>query len=172
MIRIELLSKDNFHQDSLDHYQRKQEVKKVYRKQDGAYTLVDCVYTEEWDAEKRHSVAKTISGDDYLTYLALDEDRVVGFIGLQKQLEGLYMILDMMQVSAEYRGLGIGRRLLCKGKEVARKAGAEALYVSACSSEETIAFYKAMGCRLTDFPIKRIADDEPYDLQMVCYLEG
>ena len=30
-VRIELLSKDNFHSDSLDHYQRKQEVKKVYR---------------------------------------------------------------------------------------------------------------------------------------------
>ena len=172
MIRIELLSKDNFHPDSIDHYQRKQEVKKAYRKQGGAYVLVDCVYTEDWDPGKRRSVAKTISGDDYITYLALDEDRVVGFIGLLKQLEGPYMILDMMQVSAECRGLGIGRRLFCKGKEEARKAGAEALYISACSSEETIAFYRAMGGRLTDFPIKRIADDEPFDLQMVCYLEG
>ena len=172
MIKIELLSKDNFHSDSLDHYQRKQEVKKVYRKQDRAYVLVDCVYTEDWDAGKRRSVAKTISGDDYITYLALDEDRVVGFISLLKQLEGPCMILDMMQVSAEYRGLGIGGQLFCKGKEEARKAGAEALYISACSSEETIAFYKAMGCRLTDFPIKRIADAEPYDLQMVCCLEG
>jgi len=172
LIRIELLSKDNFHQDSLDHYQRKQEIKKVYRKQNGAYILADCAYTEDWDAGKRRSVAKTISGDDYITYLALDEGRVVGFIGLLKQLEGPYMILGMMQVSAEYRGLGIGRRLLRKGKEEARKAGAEALYISACSSEETVAFYKAMGSRLADFPIKRIADDEPYDLQMVCYLES
>ena len=155
----------------MDHYQRKQEVKKVYRKQDGAYILVDCMYTEDWDAGKRHSVAKAISGEDYITYLALDEDRVVGFIGLLKQPEGPYMILDMMHVSAECRGLGIGRRLFCKGKEEARKAGAEALYISACSSEETIEFYKAMGSRLTDFPIKRIADDEPYDLQMVCDLD-
>ncbi len=54
MIRIELLSKDNFHPDSLDHYQRKQEVKKVYRKQDGAYILADCEYTEDWDEGKRH----------------------------------------------------------------------------------------------------------------------
>lgn len=172
MIRIELLSKDNFHPDSLDHYQRKQEVRKVYRKRDGAYILVDCVYTEDWDAGKRRSVARTISGDDCITYLALEEDRVVGFISLLKQLEGSCMILDMMHVSAECRGLGTGRRLFCKGKEEARKAGAEALYISACSSEETVAFYKAMGSRLTDCPIKRIADNEPYDLQMVCYLEG
>ncbi len=172
MIRIELLSTENFHLNSLDDYQRKQDVKKVYRKQDGEYILVDCAYTEDWDEEKKLSVAKAISGDDYITYLALDEDRVVGFIGLLKQLEGPYMILDMMQVSAECRGQGIGRRLFDKGKEEARKAGAAALYISACSSEETIAFYKAMGSRLTDFPIKRIAEGEPYDLQMVCSLEN
>lgn len=172
MIRIELLSKDNFHPDSLDYFQRKQDVKKVYRKKDGVYILVDCIYTEDWDAEKKRSVAKAISGDDYITYLALEKDKVVGFIGLLKHLEGHYMILDMMQVSAKYRGMGIGRRLFDKGKEEARKAGAEALYISACSSEETIAFYKAMGSRLTDFPIKRIAEDEPYDLQMDCYLES
>ena len=59
-------------------------------------------------------------------------------------------------------------KLFEKGKEEARKAGAEALYISACSSEETIAFYHAMGCSLTDSPIKEIAEDEPYDLQMIC----
>ena len=62
------------------------------------------------------------------------------------------------------------RKLFDVGKEEARKAGAEALYISACSSEETIAFYKAMGAELTDCPIKEIAEAEPYDLQMVCYV--
>ena len=31
-----------------------------------------------------------------------------------------------------------------------------------------IAFYKAMGARLTDCPIKELAEAEPYDLQMIC----
>ena len=44
------------------------------------------------------------------------------------------------------------------------------MYISACSSEETIAFYKAMGAELTDCLIKEIAEEEPYDLQMVCYV--
>ena len=43
--------------------------------------------------------------------------------------------------SSEFRGQGIGRQLFEAGKAEARKAGAEALYISACSSEETIAFY-------------------------------
>ena len=170
MIRIELLSTENFKLDSWDNYSRKQDVKKVYRKQNGEFILVDCAYTEDWDMEKRHSVAKTISGNDYITYLALENEEVVGFIGLKRDLINSYMILDMMQVSAECRGQGMGRKLFDAGKEEARKAGAEALYISACSSEETIAFYKAMGAELTDCPIKEIAEEEPYDLQMICYV--
>lgn len=169
MIRIELLSADNFKPDSLDNYPRKQDVKNVYRKHNGEYILEECVYTEDWDMEKRRSVAKAISCDDYITYLAIENDEVVGFIGLNKALVEPYMILDMMQVSAACRGQGIGRKLFDAGKEEARKAGAEALYISACSSEETIAFYKAMGAELADCPIKEIAE-EPYDLQMICYV--
>ena len=71
MIRIELLSAENFKQDSLDNYPRKQDVKKVYRKLGGEYILEDCVY---------------------------------------------------------------------------------------------------MGAELADCPIKKIAEDEPYDLQMICYV--
>lgn len=167
-MKIELLTAENFKQDSLDNYQRKQEVKRVYRKHNGAYRLEACVYTEDWDIEKRRSVAREISSPAYITYLALDKGEVIGFIGLKKDLVGTYMILDLMQVSAGCRGQGIGRMLFEKGKEEARRAGAEALYISACSSEETIAFYKAMGARITECPIKQLAEAEPCDLQMVC----
>ena len=168
MIKIELLSEKNFSINSLDSYNRKQDVNKVYRRMDGVYTLVECKYTEDWDLNKKRSVAKKISSDEYITYIALENDKVVGFIGLLKKLKGPYMILDMMQVSSDYRRQGIGRRLFEAGKDVARKNGAEALYISACSSEETIAFYRAMGSDLAINPIKEIAEDEPFDLQMMC----
>ena len=168
MVRIEPLSAENFRTDSLDTYLRKQDVKRVYRKTDGEYALVDCAYTEDWDMAKRRSVAKSLMQDDCIAYLALEESRGVGFVRLMKELEGAYMILDLIQVSEDCRGQGIGRQLLDKGKETARKAGAKALYISACSSEETIGFYKAMGCKLAENTIKKIAENEPYDLQMVC----
>ncbi len=168
MIKIELLSETNFCIGSLDLYNRKQDVNKVYRKIDGRFTLVECKYTEDWDLNKKRSVAKKICSDEYITYIALDNDKVVGFIGLLKKLRGPYMILDMMQVSSECRGQGIGRQLFEAGKAEARKAGAQALYISACSSEETIAFYRAMGSDLTSNPIKEIAEEEPFDLQMIC----
>ncbi|MBO7638853.1 MAG: GNAT family N-acetyltransferase [Treponema sp.] len=168
MIKIELLSETNFCLESLDSYNRKQDVNKVYRKINGEYTLVECKYTEDWDLNKKRSVAKKISRDDYITYIALENEKVVGFIGLLKKLKGLYIILDMMQLSSECRGKGVGRQLFEAGKAEARKAGAEALYISACSSEETIAFYRAMGSVLTSNPIKEIAEAEPFDLQMIC----
>ena len=168
MIKIELLSETNFCLGSLDLYNRKQDVNKVYRKIDGEYALVECRYTEDWDLNKKRSVAKKICSDEYITYIALDNDKVVGFIGLLKKLRGPYMILDMMQVSSECRGQGIGRQLFEAGKAEARKAGAQALYISACSSEETIAFYRAMGSELAGNPIKEIAEEEPFDLQMIC----
>ena len=49
MIRIELLSAENFKQDSLDNYPRKQDVKKVYRKHNVEYIHEACVYTEDWN---------------------------------------------------------------------------------------------------------------------------
>ena len=168
MIKIELLSETNFCLESLDLYNRKQNVTKVYRRIDGEYTLVDCKYTEDWDLNKKRSVAKQISSNDHITYIALENGKVVGFIGLLRKLNGPYMILDMMQVSSECRGQGIGRQLFNAGKSEARKAGAEALYISACSSEETIAFYRAMGSSLANNPIKEIVKEEPFDLQMIC----
>ena len=168
MIIIERLSEENFSENALDSYIRTHEVKKVYRKQGEEYVLVEYPYTEDWNLEKKREVARDISSEDYITYLALDENRVVGFIGLKKKLVDNYMILDMMHVSSQCRGKGIGRQLFDLGKEEAKKAGAKELYISACSSEETIAFYRATGSELTKNPIKEMAEEEPYDLQMTC----
>lgn len=92
----------------------------MYRYIDGEYRLVDQPYTEDWTSEKKKQVAGSLMEDSYITYLALDDDEVVGFIGLIKDLVGERMILDLMQVSASYRGHGIGRRLFEKGVDEAR----------------------------------------------------
>lgn len=171
MVKIELLSENNFNEYSLDSYVRKQAVKRVYRREGSKYVLVDMPYVEDWNLERKRQVAKAISSDEYISYIALDDDAVIGFIGLKKRLNNDNMILDMMHVSAACRGMGIGSKLFDLGKEEAKKAGAKGLYISACSSEETIAFYKAMSAELTNHPIQEIADDEPYDLQMICVVE-
>ena len=76
----------------------------------------------------------------------------------------------MIQVDKDFRGRGIGRILWEKAVEEARLNEAKELYISACPSEETIGFYRAMGAEGTDNPIISIASDEPYDLQLVCQI--
>ena len=67
MIRIELLSDKNFCEEAIDLYNRRQDVKRVYRMIDGEYKLIECEYTEDWDINKKRSVAKRISSDDCIT---------------------------------------------------------------------------------------------------------
>ena len=59
----------------------------------GEYVLVDMPYTEDWDIERRRQVARDIGSDSYITYAAFDGEKVVGFIGLLKQLKDGHMIL-------------------------------------------------------------------------------
>lgn len=168
MIRIEPLSSRNFSAYSLDAFERRQEVRRVYQKSESGYVLIESPYVENWDLAKKRDVASDLMSDEYVSYLALDGEKIVGFIGLAKELVEGYMILDVIQVTEAFRGQGIGRKLFEKGLEEARKAGAKGLYISACPSEETIAFYRAMGSELADPPIRKFAEEEPFDLQMVC----
>lgn len=93
MIRIELLTEKNFDEHSLDDYSRKHGVKRVWRRINGEYVLVDMPYTEDWDIERRRQVARDIGSDSYITYAAFDGEKVVGFTGLLKQLKDGHMIL-------------------------------------------------------------------------------
>ena len=137
-------------------------------KKDDTYVLEEQPGMMDWSMDKKREVAKDLTDNAYISYLALEEDRIVGFLSLVKELVSERMILDLIQVDTDFRGQGIGRKLWEKAVEEARLNGAKELYISACPSEETIHFYKAMGAEVTDDPIIDIANDEPDDLQMVC----
>ena len=121
MLNIELLTEKNFTPTSLDSFKRTQTVKKVYRRQNGKYALVDMPYTEDWTLERKRKEAQFLRSSECIAYLALENNIVAGFTSLKKQLYGSYMILDMMHVSADYRGKGIGRQLFNCAKEEAKK---------------------------------------------------
>ena len=76
------------------------------------------------------------------------------------------MIIDSFHVSRDYRRHGIGRQMIEAVTDYAKSRGAEALYASCCSAEETIAFYMAMGFRPSAHPIPSYVRDEPFDIQM------
>ena len=51
-MEIKLIDSNNFTRDSLKDFRRYQEVKNVYRLQNGKLTLVYNPFTEDWDAAR------------------------------------------------------------------------------------------------------------------------
>ncbi|MBP5169835.1 MAG: GNAT family N-acetyltransferase [Oscillospiraceae bacterium] len=169
-MEIKLVDSHNFTRDSLKGFRRYQEVKNVYRLQNGNLTLVCNPFTEDWDAARLIEKAEEILSGQYVTYCAYEGNHVVGVIMLIPGLNKGRLIIDSFHVSTDYRHRGIGRALFEAARQEALKRGAHALYASCCSSEETIDFYSAMGFRLSSDPIPALAEAEPYDLQMECLI--
>ena len=69
-------------------------------------------------------------------------------------------------VSHGYRNRGVGRSLMELAAECARAHGAKALYISATPSENTIRFYRALGCRFTDIIDPDLFAAEPQDIHL------
>lgn len=166
MIRIELASRNNFSIEALDSFDRFQKVVNVFRMDGGKLVLVYNPFSEDWTYERKREKAEEILSGEYITFCAYDSERVVGEIMLVPVLNRGRMIVDSFHVSRDCRRLGIGRMLFEAASNEAVKHGAEALYISACSAEETINFYLAMGCYPSKAPIEEYAEEEPFDIQM------
>ena len=152
---------------NLDNFDRSQEVKRVYFNESGKLFLKDQIWTMDWSLEHKRKVAADLKSDECVAYTVWENEKVIGFVSVMKALNGSRMVLDIIQVDRAFRGQGIGRKLFELAVAEAKNAGAKELYISACCSEETVNFYKAMGAVPTDDPIPEIAAAEPYDIQMV-----
>ena len=170
MIEIKQADRNNFCETSMDSFDRFQEVQNVWRIENGRFVLHFQPFTETWSLEQRRKKAEEILSGRYVTFCAFDGDTVVGEIMLLPKLNENRLIIDSFHVSCDYRRHGIGRRLVETARDYAKSLGAEALYASCCSSEETVNFYKAMGFRLSEHPIPSCAEAEPFDIQMECRL--
>ena len=160
-----------YHQTvNLDDFDRSQDVRQVYVWENGGLCLKDQVWTMDWSLEHKREVAADLKSDAYIAYAAWEDGKIVGFVSVVKKLIGQRMVLDIIQVDRAFRGKGIGRKLWNLAVAEAKNAAAAQLYISACCSEETVGFYKAMGATVTDDLIVEIAEAEPYDIQMTYYL--
>ena len=88
------------------------------------------------------------------------ESACVGRAGDKMQLAYLY-------VSRADRGRGVGTQLFDAAVSVAREAGANALYVSATPTQNTVDFYLNRGCALAPEPDPRLLVAEPDDIHLL-----
>ena len=77
-----------------------------------------------------------------------------------------YVELVCFQVSEPYRGKKIGKTLFYRACEEAKRLGADKLYISAHSSKESQAAYKAIGCIHAEKINQKLVEEEPCDVQL------
>ncbi len=87
---------------------------------------------------------------DYITYVAVYEDKVVGFMGLLRgkayEIDGEYVRVAALAVKKEYQGKGVGSRLLAEAEEYARRVKAVAIVLnSGLQRESAHRFYERRG---------------------------
>jgi len=172
-IKFKELKTADISKNILDHYNRYQEIKKCYRKEEGKWIIKDIEFIENWDKDKKDNVIKifteTLDGNSGYIFGAFDNDKLIGFAVLYNKIFGnrkQYIQLDSMQVSFGYRHKGIGKKLfeLCTRKS--KDIGIEKMYISANSSEETQKFYLSIGCKDAEEIDKELFEKEPFDRHM------
>ena len=160
------LDNTNFSGHSLDGFVRRQTVTECWRKTGSDWKLVPNAYEENWSLEQ--DVVHHINLDQ-TGFGAFDGERIIGFATVSHRMFGLtarYVQLVCFQISEEYRRQGIGRKLFSMACEEARRLGADKLYISAHSSKESQAAYRALGCTPAEEVNEELAAAEPFDVQM------
>jgi len=114
--------------------------------------------------DKGATIFGSFDGKDLTGMSVLDHNPVES--GNERlNLEGLW-------VSYKYRGKGIGGALFRLAEREARKRGAKALYVSATPSENTVRFYRNLGCRPAEPIDQYLYEKEPEDIHLELILIG
>ena len=172
------LDNNNFAGNSLDDFVRHQTVTECWRKTENGWELVPNVFEENWSQEKCREIAEEVVHNinlDQTGFGAFDGERLIGFATVSHRIFGVkakYVQLVCFQVSEEYRRQGIGRKLFSMVCEEARQLGADKLYISAHSSKESQAAYRALGCTPAEEVNEKLAAAEPFDVQMEYRLYG
>ena len=171
-IHYEKLNGKNFNTYSLDHFMRYQRVSECWRNVDGQWKLIPIEFEENWSVEQCQKIAADVAlhmENDQTAIGAFDGEEVIGFIAVSHNIFGntaKYVELVCFQVSEPYRGKKIGKILFYKACEEAKRLGADKLYISAHSSKESQAAYKAIGCVHAEEINQKLAEEEPCDVQL------
>lgn len=156
----------------LADFRRFQRVEKCWRKVEGQWVLKDIAFIDDWDQADHQRVCGQLrevlssGGSVWGAFLA---GQLKGFASVDGKLIGSrrqYAVLAELHVSEECRHKGLGRKLFALAAEEARKLGAEKLYISAMSAEESQKFYQAMGCVEAEEYDPPHVEKEPCDVQM------
>lgn len=159
-----------------DHFNRHQEVRLCWRKKNGNWVLENKPGVVEWSKEDIESLVDDLRitlGSSGIVLGAFIGHYLVGFASVELDSFGPsyeYMLLSNLHVSYEYRRKGVGKKLFQLAGRTAKTLGAQKLYISVPSCEETRAFFKAMYCMESAYCVRKLLDADPNCCLMECCL--
>ena len=170
------LRADELNRELFSNFTRRQVVTKCWRKEKGEWKIKEVPFIDDWSEENYATLVSCLK-NTILTggfvYGAFSDNALKGFVSVEPTLFGgeqKYLDLSSIHVSEDMRGQGIGKVLFLAAKEWAKENGARKLYISAHSSVESQAFYKAMGCVEAEVYNRKHVEEEPCDCQLACSL--
>lgn len=88
-------------------------------------------------------------------YVVERSERIIGYMSIVKQFStwnmDYYLYLDCLYISSEYRGMGIGMKLMDKCRKIATQQGIkEVQWQTPSSNIPAICFYKKLGANPLD----------------------
>ncbi len=98
---------------------------------------------------------------DQYPLVAVIDSKVMGelelYIGYENSMLGFHGFIDVLEVHRDYRGRGIGRKLVEEAIEISRKRGCE--YIAVWPNPEAIGFYRKCGFDIVAFRVKSLRLD-------------
>lgn len=176
MMQYRSLSENEMNRELFSNFVRHQVVTKCWRKENGEWKIKDVPFIDDWSEEEYMTLVSCLRNTIHtggFVYGAFWDDTLKGFVSVEPTLFGgdqKYLDLSSIHVSEDMRGQGIGKVLFLAAKDWAEKNGAKKLYISAHSSVESQAFYKAMGCVEAEVYNQKHVEEEPCDCQLECSL--
>ncbi len=171
-VYITVLKQENLKNEALENLNRYQETTRIKYISNGEILEKDESFIDEWDKDRKIDIVKylvDLINRQGIVIGAYIKNKLIGFTAIESEFfgsENQYLELTFAHVSKDYRGLGIGEKLMDKSKEEALNKGAKKLYLGTHPSIESQGFYKKVGCGLAEEINKDIYDREPLDLQL------
>jgi N-acetylglutamate synthase-like GNAT family acetyltransferase len=155
-IEIKELKIEDVKDDFLINFNRYQEVKDYYIKNNENWIIVNntenqftITWSKEYTAHRIKNIVKFINEKGFVLG-AYENKKLIGFSCLLNEAFGTkkqYIELKYLYISFEYRNRGIGKKLFSLCIEKARKMGIMKIYISAGRSIETQNFYLNIDCK-------------------------
>ena len=169
---IKRLREIDLKNETLENLNRYQETTRIKYISNGKILEKDESFIDEWDKDRKIDIVKylvELINRQGIVIGAYIEKKLIGFVSIESEFFGSknqYLELTFAHVSRDYRGLGIGKKLIDKSKKESLSKGAKKLYLGTHPSIESQGFYKKIGCVLAEEINKEVYHREPLDLQL------